>query len=226
MNTSKSAQACPEVAKYTANTVVTQFSTRPVHPACCGATHTVVPVLQLRGLIDRQPRTDQIPRIARQPLPGQGRQPRPQLLPVPLVRAEQGLHPVRRLAPGASARPQQFGFTPGASPATHANAVPALRRCARTWPRTSLTCASTLSATLSPHLTIPHLCWPSRPCRYCRCNRLMVRGFVKSRRRPSPATHRRGAVRPCARHVPSRPGLRMVVTGVGSIRAKERAEGR
>lgn len=56
------------------------------------------------------------------------------------------LHPVRRLVPGPSARDQQFAFTPGASPATYANAVPALRRCARTRPSTALTCASTLSA--------------------------------------------------------------------------------
>ena len=39
--TSKSAHACPDVVTYAANTVVTQFSTVPVHPACCGATHAV-----------------------------------------------------------------------------------------------------------------------------------------------------------------------------------------
>ncbi len=39
MNTSKSAQACPDVVTHAENTVVTQFSTCPVHPACCGATH-------------------------------------------------------------------------------------------------------------------------------------------------------------------------------------------
>jgi hypothetical protein len=41
MNTPKSAQACPDVVTQTAYTVVTQFSTWPVHPACCGATHAV-----------------------------------------------------------------------------------------------------------------------------------------------------------------------------------------
>jgi hypothetical protein len=41
MNTSKSAQACPDVVTHAENTVVTQFSTCPVHPACCGATQAV-----------------------------------------------------------------------------------------------------------------------------------------------------------------------------------------
>ncbi len=41
MNTSKSARACPDVATHAENTVVTQFSTCPVHPACRGATHAV-----------------------------------------------------------------------------------------------------------------------------------------------------------------------------------------
>ena len=41
MYTSKSAQACPFAVTQAENTVVTQFSTLPVHPACCGATHAV-----------------------------------------------------------------------------------------------------------------------------------------------------------------------------------------
>ena len=105
-----------------------------------------VPVLQLGRLVEREPRADQIPRIARQPLPGQGgssarssRQPH---------RYEPSRACIRYgdSHPAASARAQQFAFTPGASPATYANAVPALRRCARTRPSTALTCASTLSA--------------------------------------------------------------------------------
>ncbi|MGH3185705.1 MAG: hypothetical protein ACRDPY_00625 [Streptosporangiaceae bacterium] len=43
MNTSKSAQACPDVATHAENTVVTQFSTCPVHPACCGAAPSPAP---------------------------------------------------------------------------------------------------------------------------------------------------------------------------------------
>ena len=106
-----------------------------------------VPVLELGGLVERGPRPDQIPRIAWQPLPGQGRQLRPQLLPPRPVR-EPGRACIRcgDSCPAASARAQQFAFTPGASPATYANAVPVLRRCARTRPSTVLTCASTLSA--------------------------------------------------------------------------------
>ena len=41
MYTSKSAQACPSAVTSAANTQVTQFSTFPVTPACCGETHAV-----------------------------------------------------------------------------------------------------------------------------------------------------------------------------------------
>jgi hypothetical protein len=39
MYTSKSTQACPKAVTSAVNTQVTQFSTRPVTPACCGETH-------------------------------------------------------------------------------------------------------------------------------------------------------------------------------------------
>jgi hypothetical protein len=41
MYTSKSTQACPSAVTRAANTQVTQFSTLPVTPACCGETHAV-----------------------------------------------------------------------------------------------------------------------------------------------------------------------------------------
>ena len=59
-----------------------------------------VPVLELGGLADRDPRPDQVTRVAGQPGPREGRQLRPQVLPVPAAGAEQGLHPVRALVPG------------------------------------------------------------------------------------------------------------------------------
>ena len=59
-----------------------------------------VPVLELRGLIDRDPRPDQVARVARQPGTRKARQLRPQARPVPPVAAQQGLHPVRVLVPG------------------------------------------------------------------------------------------------------------------------------
>ena len=39
MYTSKSTQACPSAVTSAVNTQVTQFSTLPVTPACCGETH-------------------------------------------------------------------------------------------------------------------------------------------------------------------------------------------
>jgi hypothetical protein len=39
MYTSKSTHACPHAVTSAVNTQVTQFSTRPVTPACCGDTH-------------------------------------------------------------------------------------------------------------------------------------------------------------------------------------------
>ena len=41
MYTSKSIHACPSAVTSAANTQVTQFSTVPVTPACCGETHAV-----------------------------------------------------------------------------------------------------------------------------------------------------------------------------------------
>ena len=77
-----------------------------------------VPVLQLRGLIERDPRPDQVPWIARQPLPGQGGQLRAQLPPVPPVEPSRACIRYGLWCPAASARDQQFAFTPGASPST------------------------------------------------------------------------------------------------------------
>ena len=42
MYTSKSTHACPHAVTSAVNTQVTQFSTRPVTPACCGDTHAAV----------------------------------------------------------------------------------------------------------------------------------------------------------------------------------------
>jgi hypothetical protein len=57
-------------------------------------------VLELRGLIDRDPRPDQVTRIARQPRRGQPGELAAQPPAVPPVRAQQRLHPVRALVPG------------------------------------------------------------------------------------------------------------------------------
>ena len=147
MNTSKSAQACPDVVTYAANTVVTQFSTCPVHPACCGATHAVAsPSFSWAVSSNASPGPIRSPgshgshsRARAGSSARSSRQPH---------RYEPSRACIRYgdSYPAASARAQQFAFTPGASPATYANAVPALRRCARTRPSTALTCASTLSA--------------------------------------------------------------------------------
>ena len=59
-----------------------------------------VPRLQVRGLVDRDPRPDQVRPITRQPRRRQRGQPGPQVLPVPHVAAEQPLHPVPALMPG------------------------------------------------------------------------------------------------------------------------------
>ncbi len=57
-------------------------------------------LLQVRGLVDRDPRPDQVIRVIRQALRRQRRQQRAERLPRPLVPPEQGLHPVRSLVPG------------------------------------------------------------------------------------------------------------------------------
>jgi hypothetical protein len=59
-----------------------------------------VPVLKLRGLVDRDSRPDQVTWAAGKPRRRERRQLRPQLPPVPPAGAEQGLHPVRALVPG------------------------------------------------------------------------------------------------------------------------------
>ena len=55
---------------------------------------------QVSGLVERQPRADQVIRVVRQHLLGQIRQQAAQFLPGPGAPAEQGLHPVRPLMPG------------------------------------------------------------------------------------------------------------------------------
>jgi hypothetical protein len=59
-----------------------------------------VAVLELCGLIDRDAGADQVIRVTRQPRRGQPRELAAQRLPVPPVRAQQRLHPVRSLVPG------------------------------------------------------------------------------------------------------------------------------
>jgi hypothetical protein len=59
-----------------------------------------ISVLQVRGLVDRDPRPGQLTPVIRQPRRRQGRQLRPQRRPVPDVGADQGLHPVPPLMPG------------------------------------------------------------------------------------------------------------------------------
>ena len=57
-------------------------------------------LLQVSGLVDRDPRPDQVIRVIRQALRRQARKRAPQFLPRPPVPPEQGLHPVRSLVPG------------------------------------------------------------------------------------------------------------------------------
>ena len=59
-----------------------------------------VPLLQVRGLIDRDPGPDQVAVGVCQPGSGQSRQLRPQVLPVPRIGPQQGLHPAPALMPG------------------------------------------------------------------------------------------------------------------------------
>ncbi len=146
MYTSKSAHACPDVVTYAENTVVTQFSTWPVHPACCGATHAVAsPCLSCA-----------VSSIA---MPGPIRSPGSH---GSHAAASPGSSPRRSAqshrydpssacircgpsCPASSATDQQFAFTPGDSADRYPNATSTLRRCASTRPRTALTCASTLA---------------------------------------------------------------------------------
>ena len=60
----------------------------------------VIAVLEVRGLVDRDPRPDQVTLVIGQPPGSQGRQLRPQVLPRPRIRPEQGLHPAPALVPG------------------------------------------------------------------------------------------------------------------------------
>ena len=57
-------------------------------------------LLQVSGLVDRDPGPDQVIRVIRQALRRQARMRAPQFLPRPPVPPEQGLHPVRSLVPG------------------------------------------------------------------------------------------------------------------------------
>ena len=59
-----------------------------------------VPLLQVRGLVDRDPGPDQVASGVREPGGGQARQPRAQVLPVPRIGPQQGLHPAPALMPG------------------------------------------------------------------------------------------------------------------------------
>ena len=178
--------------------MVTQFSTLPVHPACCGATHAVSsPCLRCA-----------VSSIA---IPGPIRSP-----------ASSGSHPAARAGssarrsfhdhayvpsracirpqpscPAASASSQQFARVPGDSAATYPNATSALRRCASTRPRTALTCASTraaesLTSSMLAHAAVSSLfCSTSSATRHGRpklhaCNSRRAR----NRAPPGPVTHR------------------------------------
>ena len=127
--------------------MVTQFSTWPVHPACCGATHAVaspffscaVSSITAPGPImssgshgsHAAARAGSSPRRSCQP-----------------HRCDPSSACIRcqPSCPAASAIDQQFAFVPGDSALTYPNATPTLRRCAITRPSTALTCASTLAA--------------------------------------------------------------------------------
>ena len=85
-----------------------------------------VTVLELRGLVDGGARPDQVTRVARQP------------------------------RPAASAIDQQFAFVPGDSALTYPEATSALRRCASSRPRTTLTCASTRAAHAATSSILAH----------------------------------------------------------------------
>ena len=162
-----SSHLCPLSGRYSSapHGALTQFSTWPVHPACCGATHAVaspffscaVSSIAIPGPIRSSGSHGS--HAARQ-----RRQLAAQVRPVPPVRSQQRLHPVRALVPGLlSDRPavrlgprRQRGQVARKRPAT-------LRRCAITRPSTALTCASTLAVRSPRH----PLCWPTRPCRCC-----------------------------------------------------------
>ena len=101
MNTSKSAQACPDVVTYAANTVVTQFSTCPVHPACCGATHAVAsPSFSCAVSSNASPGPIRSPGSHGSQARGQARQLRPQLLASPTGTNRAGPASGTALVPG------------------------------------------------------------------------------------------------------------------------------
>jgi hypothetical protein len=157
MYTLKSAQACPDVVTYAENTVVTQFSTLPVHPACCGATHAVaspclscaVSSMAMPGPI-RSPGSHGSHAAARA-----GSSPRSSCQS---HRYEPSRACIRcqPSCPAASAIDQQFAFVPGDSALTYPDATSALRRCASTRPRTTLTCASTRAAHAATSSILAH----------------------------------------------------------------------
>ncbi len=147
MKTSKSAHACPDVVTYAENTVVTQFSTCPVHPACCGAAHAVA-----SPSFSWAVSSNAIPGPIRSSS-SHGSHSRASAASSARSCLQSQRYELSRACirygdscPAASASCQQFAFTPGASASTYPNAASALRRCARTRPRTALTCASMLSA--------------------------------------------------------------------------------
>ena len=102
-----------------------------------------VPVLELRGLIDRDARPDQVTRVARQPRRRQSRQlPRRSFQSHRYVPSSACIR-CGPWCPASSASDQQFAFTPGDSADRYQKATSTLRRCASTRPSTVLTCAST-----------------------------------------------------------------------------------
>jgi len=119
MKISKSAQACLDVVTHAENTVVTQFSACPVHPACRGAAHAVaspslswaVSSIAIPGPI-RSPGLQGSHARARA-----GNSARSCLQS---RRKERSRACIRYglSCPAASARAQQFAFTPGASSRT------------------------------------------------------------------------------------------------------------
>ena len=82
MYTSKSTQACPSAVTRAANTQVTQFSTFPVTPACCGETHAVdFPFRRSAVSSNASPGPIRSSGSSAQDVLRQARQPIPELLP-------------------------------------------------------------------------------------------------------------------------------------------------
>ncbi len=119
LKTSKSAQACPEVVTYAENTVVTQLSTCPVHPACCGATHAVASP-SLSWAVSSIAIPGPIRSSSSHGSHSRARAGSSARSSCQSHRYEPSSACIRYgdSCPAASARAQQFAFTPGDSPAT------------------------------------------------------------------------------------------------------------